>query len=172
VSRSDQRRRQGWDGAEAPRGASSRPEPGAGSAGRGAAQRRRLDTGTSPVTAAKAYGLLKAILTTGADDGAIHRNPCRIKGAGSETSAERPVLTVRQVFALSDAAGPRYRALVLLATFTSLRWGELCALRRKDVDLDTRLVRVERTLPSCRTASWRSARLSPPRDAGPSAIPD
>ena len=32
----------GWDGAGAPGGASSRPEPGAGSAGPGAAQRRRL----------------------------------------------------------------------------------------------------------------------------------
>lgn len=45
-----------------------------------------LDTGTSPVTAAKAYRLLRAILTTAADDGAIHRNPCRIKGGGSEAS--------------------------------------------------------------------------------------
>jgi hypothetical protein len=33
----------GWDGAGAPGGASQRPEPGAGSAGPGAAQRRRLD---------------------------------------------------------------------------------------------------------------------------------
>ena len=32
-----------WDGADASRGASPRPERGAGSAGRGAAQRRRLD---------------------------------------------------------------------------------------------------------------------------------
>jgi len=42
MSRPDQRDRQGWDGAGAPGGASSRPEPGAGSAGPGAAQRRRL----------------------------------------------------------------------------------------------------------------------------------
>jgi integrase len=30
----------------------------------------------------------------------------------------------------------RYRALVLLATFASLRWGEVTALRRRDIDLD------------------------------------
>ena len=35
---------------------------------------------------------------------------------------------------------------MLLATFTSLRWGELCALRRRDIGLDTRTVRVDRTL--------------------------
>jgi hypothetical protein len=34
--------RSGWDDAGAPGGASQRPEPGAGSAGPGAAQRRRL----------------------------------------------------------------------------------------------------------------------------------
>jgi integrase len=36
----------------------------------------------------------------------------------------------------------RYRALVLLATFASLRWGEATALRRCDLDLRTRTVRV------------------------------
>lgn len=35
-----------------------------------------------------------------------------------------------------DLHGPRYRALVLLATFASLRFGELLGLRRRDVDLD------------------------------------
>ena len=38
----DLRQLSGWDGAGVPGGASPRPEPGAGSAGPGAAQRRRL----------------------------------------------------------------------------------------------------------------------------------
>src|SRR5262249_50488109 len=38
-----------------------------------------LDSGASPVTTAKAYRLLKAILNTATDDGLIRRNPCRIK---------------------------------------------------------------------------------------------
>jgi integrase len=71
------------------------------------------------------------------------RNPCRIKGAGSETSPERTVLTMLQVYSLAEAIRPRYRALVLLATFTSLRWGELCGLRQSDIDLAARTVRVE-----------------------------
>jgi integrase len=36
----------------------------------------------------------------------------------------------------------RFRALVLLATFASLRWGEVAALRRSDLDLEARTVRV------------------------------
>jgi hypothetical protein len=41
-----------------------------------------LDAGVGPVTVAKAYRLLKAILNTAVDDGLIRRNPCRIKGPG------------------------------------------------------------------------------------------
>ena len=79
-------------------------------------------TGLSEVTTAKAYRLLRAILNTARDDDRlIRRNPCQIKGAGSEHSPERPVLPVPQVYARADAIGPRYRALVLLATFASLR---------------------------------------------------
>ena len=53
-----------------------------------------LDDGVSPVTVAKAYRLLRAILYTAVDDGLMRRNPYRIKGAGQEKSPERPVLTV------------------------------------------------------------------------------
>ncbi|MCW2858889.1 MAG: site-specific integrase, partial [Actinoallomurus sp.] len=40
----------------------------------------------------------------------------------------------------------RFRALVLLATFASLRWGEVTALRRSDLDLVARTVRVHEQL--------------------------
>jgi hypothetical protein len=42
-----------------------------------------------------------------------------------EKSPERPVLTIGQVFDPADAIAPCYRALILLAVFRSLRWGEL-----------------------------------------------
>jgi integrase len=80
------------------------------------------------------------------DDGIIRRNPCRIKGAGLEKSPERPVLAIPEVFALAEAIAPRYSALVLLGTFGSLRWGELAALRRRDIVLVSCTIRVERQL--------------------------
>ena len=113
-------------------------------------RKQLLDGGVSAVTAAKAYRLLKAVLNTALDDGVIRRNPCRIKGAGQEKSAERPTLTIPQVYALADAVEQRYRALILLAMFTGLRWGELAALRRCDIDLDARTVRVTRQLTEIR----------------------
>ena len=105
-----------------------------------------LDSEVSAITTAKAYRLLKAVLNTAVDDGIIRRNPCRIKGASQEKSPERPVLSIPEVFALSEAIDQKYGALVLLGTFGSLRWSELAALRRKEIDLSAGTVRVERQL--------------------------
>jgi len=109
-------------------------------------RRHLLDNGRSNSTSAKAYRLLRAILNTAFDDNRIKRNPCRIKGADQEKTPERPIATVKQVFALSDAVVPRFRVFILAAAFTGLRWGELIALRRCDVDLDAGTVRVPRRL--------------------------
>jgi integrase len=88
-----------------------------------------------PVTVAKAYRLLRTTLNDAVDDGLLVRNPCSIRGAGVERSAERPIATVEQVYQLADAIEPRYRAMVLLATFCGLRLGELLALRRDRIDV-------------------------------------
>ena len=105
-----------------------------------------LDSGASPATVAKAYRLLKAIMSTAVDDGIVQRNPCRVRGGGQDRSPERPVLSVGEVVALAEGMPERYRALVLLAAFGSLRWGELAALRRCDVDVKHGTIRVERSL--------------------------
>ncbi|GII63394.1 hypothetical protein Skr01_34790 [Sphaerisporangium krabiense] len=51
-----------------------------------------LDAGVSAVTVAKAYRLLKAVLTTAVDDQRIRRNPCRIKRS-SRSSAGLPTMS-------------------------------------------------------------------------------
>jgi integrase len=99
-----------------------------------------------PVTVAKAYRLLRAILNTAVRDKRLRENPCQIRGADQESSPERPVLSVPEVYRLADAIEPRYRSLVLLATFGNLRWGELAGLRRRNLDLDNRCVRVTETV--------------------------
>lgn len=101
-----------------------------------------LASGLGAVTVAKAYRLLRAVMGTAVEDRLVRHNPCQIKGASAEHSPERPVLTVDQVYAVADAMPERYRLLVLLATFASLRWGELAGLTRENVDEDAGLVRV------------------------------
>jgi integrase len=101
-----------------------------------------LAAGVGQPTVAGAYRLLRAIMRTAVDDELLRRNPCRIKGADKDNSPERPVATVAEVYAIAGKMRPWYRALVLLAAFTSLRWGELIALRRRDLDLDQGFVTV------------------------------
>jgi integrase len=121
-----------------------------------------LAAGASPVTTAKAYRLLKAIMATAVEDGLVRRNPCRAKGAGTEQSPERPLLTVAQVYDLADACGLRYRAMVLLACFCGLRWGELVALRRRDLDLSAGSVLITRQLTE---VNGRAPFFAPPKTA-------
>jgi integrase len=73
-------------------------------------------------------------------------SPRSIKGAGVEPTPERPVIGVEAVTALADAVPERYRTLILLATFGSLRWGELMGLRKSDIDLKEATVSIERSV--------------------------
>ncbi|MEU4127805.1 tyrosine-type recombinase/integrase [Streptomyces wuyuanensis] len=111
----------------------------------------RLSTTKAGTTVAKAYRLLKAIMETAVDDELIRRNPCRIKGAGKESSAERQIATVDQVDALADALGPRWRLMVYLGAYGPMRPEEQAELRRRDVDLDELTIRVRMAAPELTT---------------------
>ena len=104
-----------------------------------------LASGVGEPAVVKAYQVLRAIMNTALDDELIQRNPCRIKGAGQYEVPERPVLTVEQVLTIVEAIPPRYRLMVLLGAFTTLRFGELAALRRSDVDTTALTVSVRRS---------------------------
>ena len=104
-----------------------------------------LEEGRSLIVAAKSYRLLRAVLNTAVkEDRLLAENPCRIRGYDKEDTAERPVGSMSGVVALSELIDVRYRALVLFAALTGLRWGELVALRACDLDLDGGTVRVAR----------------------------
>ena len=107
---------------------------------------RLLKKGVGESTVAKAYRLLRSVLATAVDDDLLPRNPCRLRGAATERPPERPVLTLDQINALVAAIEPRYRLLVLLAVFGSLRWGELMGLQRGDIDLNAMTVQVSRSV--------------------------
>ena len=99
-----------------------------------------------PVTVAEAYRLLHAIFATATDhDRLVRRNPCRIDGAGVEEPPERAIASQHVVFAIADALPARYRVMALLATFAGLRWGELVGLRRENIDLVAREIRIVET---------------------------
>jgi len=125
-----------------------------------------LEAGVSSTMAAKSYRLLRAILNTAVtEDELIIVNPCRIRGAGEERASEQPVLTLDQLYALVDLMPDRWKAFLLLKTFASLRWGEITALTRNDLDLERRTVRIRRqflTMPG-------GLQLRPPKSRAESA---
>jgi integrase len=102
--------------------------------------------GVGASTRAKAYRLLSRILATAIESGYLARNPCTIRGAATEPAPEMRFAAVAEVAALADAIPPRFRALVLVAAYTGLRWGELAGLRVKRVDLLHRQITVAEQL--------------------------
>ena len=79
----------------------------------------------------------------------IASNPCdsvRLPRRPRGVAREQLFLTPAEVAAVAEAIDPHYRALVYVAAYTGLRAGELCALRRKRVDLLRGSLRVEEAL--------------------------
>jgi len=115
-----------------------------------------------PISVAKCYRLLKSILLTAVEDGLIARNPCMIKGASAERSAERPIATIDQVDALAEAVEDRWRLMILLATYGVLRLGELAGLTRRRIDLEKGTVSVVEQLQEMHDGSCH---VGPPKTA-------
>ncbi|MCZ4117904.1 tyrosine-type recombinase/integrase [Streptomyces sp. H39-S7] len=106
---------------------------------------------TGATTVAKSYRLLKAIMETATDDELIRRNPCRIRGAGSEKAKERSTATVAQVDALAGAMGPRWRLMIYFCAYGPMRPEEQAALRRPAVTLEPLAVRITEAAPELTT---------------------
>lgn len=125
------------------------------------------------IGAAKCYRLLHAICESAVREELIPRNPCVIPGAGQEHSPERPAVTVPEMWALADAVGERWRAVVLLAAFCGLRWGEIAALTRADVDLDLhKRITVERDLDELDSGKVQPGRVKSAAGHRTVAIPE
>ena len=107
---------------------------------------RLVKSGLDRNTAAKVYRFFRTIMTTAVEDGLIRVNPVSIKGAATERTAERPLLTWSHVERIAAAIEPRFSALVWTAAVSGLRFGELTALDRHRVNLETGDIRVDRAL--------------------------
>ena len=105
-----------------------------------------------PTTRAHAYTLLSSILGAAATRSAgapplIPFNPASIRGAGTaDRSKHTEPASLEEIAAITEAMSERYRAMILLAAWTGLRFGELTELRRGDVDTKAGVVKVRRAV--------------------------
>ncbi|WP_404433134.1 tyrosine-type recombinase/integrase [Microbacterium lacus] len=97
-------------------------------------------------SAAHAYSVLRAILNTAVQDGLLVTNPCQLAGAGVQRPRERRPASPAEVAQLAALMPADFAAAVTLAAWSSLRYGELFALARRNVDLEAQTLRVERAL--------------------------
>jgi len=96
---------------------------------------------------AHAYSLLRAIMNSAYRDDLISANPCRIERAGSSRKVHRTKpASLAELDVIVGAVPPRYRAMILLAGWCALRFGELTELRRKDIDLEAGVVFIQRAV--------------------------
>jgi len=100
--------------------------------------------GLAPSSVNTYLSLLGTILNAAVDDDYLPRSPLvRKSGAGRAAATRNQPVPRREVWLaraqldrLVGAIDARYRALVLVAALTGLRWGELIALRWDDPRLD------------------------------------
>lgn len=88
-----------------------------------------------PTARARSYALLRQILNVAVDDGAIAANPCRIKGGSTTRHPTRVTPDLEQARRIAELMPARWQFLVTLAVMSTARFGELVALRRRDIDV-------------------------------------
>lgn len=119
----------------------------------------------TPTMRAHCYGLLRTIMGTAASDGKIAVNPCVIRGAGTARRVHRiRPATLDELEIITTAMPEEYRAMILLASWCALRFGELAELRRMDLDLSDEVIRVRRAVVRVNGGAFRVT--TPKSDAG------
>ncbi|MCA1602380.1 MAG: tyrosine-type recombinase/integrase [Acidobacteria bacterium] len=99
--------------------------------------------GLAPATVRKAYQLLTKSLREAVDAGLLAQSPCRGISLPKIEVREMPALEPPKIVVLAQTIDARYRALVLLAAYSGMRWAELVGLTRKRIDLDKGVVEVK-----------------------------
>ncbi len=95
-----------------------------------------VEHGLAPSTVTKYLGVLSQILRAAVRNRLIAFNPCEgVQGPGDAPLRETVFLTAEQLNALVAAMEPRHAAMVLLAGYRGLRFGEAAGLRLARLDL-------------------------------------
>jgi integrase len=100
-----------------------------------------------PTSRARAYELLSSVTRKAHEGGLIETNPCKIKNGTKVVRATvTNIATVDEIALLVKNMPDRLQAVVLIAGWMGLRFGELVELRRKDVDLKRNQLSVRRAV--------------------------
>lgn len=100
----------------------------------------------TPTYRARAYSLLRTILGTAVDRSLIKTaNPAKVRGGGSvDSKHETRTATLEELAIIAANVPERRRMMIQLDAWCGLRFGEITELRRKDIDMKEKVIRVRR----------------------------
>ena len=104
-----------------------------------------LSVDLSPASVHKTVGVLRQVLAMAVAENRLAMNPVDGVELPPITAVEQRFITLGQLHALADAAGP-YRPLVYVLGTCGLRFGEAAELRWRDVDLDKKTLPIRRSV--------------------------
>ena len=103
----------------------------------------KLSQRLAPSTVRRTYVVLDQLLAVAVDRGIIAQNPAKGVQLPRIVRTEARFLTPSELEQLAIAMEPRYRAMVLVMAWATLRIGEATGLRRSDINLDAGTIRIE-----------------------------
>lgn len=103
-------------------------------------------SGLSPASVRKVYRYLASCLNQARKQGVLEQDPFRGVILPRSPVREMDFLPPKDIARLLEVCGPRERALFAVLAYGGLRLGEALALRVRDIDFRTGVIRVERSL--------------------------
>jgi len=103
----------------------------------------KLSQRLAPSSVRRTYVVLDQLLAVAVERGIIVANPTNGVQLPRIVRAEAHFLTPGELESLASAIERRYRAMVLVMAWGTLRIGEASGLRRSDVNLDAGTIRIE-----------------------------
>jgi integrase len=103
----------------------------------------QLSQRLAPSTVRRTYVVLDQLLALAVQRGIIAASPAKGVQLPRIVRTEARFLTPDELECLASAIEPRYRAMVLVMAWGTLRIGEAIGLRRSDINLDAGTIRIE-----------------------------
>jgi integrase len=108
---------------------------------------RKRDQGLSPARVRRIHGVLSAALNKAVLWRLVERNVCKEVSPPRVPPPEIRPLNLEEAKLILDAAeSDRYHALFVVGLTTGARWGELAGLYWSDLDLERRVMHIQRSL--------------------------
>lgn len=105
-----------------------------------------LSARLAPTSIRRVHAVLVSVVRSAIDTGMINTDPTRGVRLPKTDTPEPNFLTFGDLERVADVTALRFRAMVLVMAWATLRIGEACGLKRDDIDLDKGTLSVRRSV--------------------------